>query len=327
MGRVHHNFTLLFFLVAAVGLPAISHAQKSAEQDQPLRLSTQLVVVDAQVMRKNQRTPVTGLTERSFTLFEEGVKQQITHFSQDRLPLSIVLLLDVSASVMPAIDQVRDSGLRALNELKPGDEVALMSFGAWATVLQDFTKDRQLIAAQVAFIETMGPWIREGTYIDEAVYQAARYLSNAANPNSRRVIVIVTDNLSNQPDNIGHSEADALLQLHQNGVVVCGLVVGDFNAMANHFKKQRLLLRDSIANFLTETGGILTRVDKDNVNDKLAGLIERLRSRYSLGYTPLNLQRDGRFRNIKLKVTPEVQRSEGEVTILARKGYYAPAAK
>lgn len=327
MGRVNHKLLLLFVLVAVVGLRATSRAQKSVDQDHPLKLSTQLVVVDAQVMRKNEKTPVIGLTERSFALYEEGVKQQITHFSQDRLPLSIVLLLDVSSSVMPAIDQVRDTGLRALNELKPGDEVALMAFGAWATVLQDFTKDRELIAAQMAFIESMGPWIREGTYIDEAVYEAARYLSNAANPNSRRVIVIVTDNLSNQPDNFGHSEADALLQLHENGVVVCGLVVGDFNAVANHYKKQRLHLRDSIANFLTETGGILSRVDKDNVTDRLAGLIERLRSRYSLGYTPINLQRDGRFRNIKLKVTPEVERSEGEVSIVARKGYYAPAAK
>lgn len=289
-----------------------------------MRLSTQLVVLDAQVLSKKTGIPVNRLSERDFVLYEEGVKQQITHFSQDRLPLSIVLLLDVSGSVMPAIDQVRDSGLRALNELKPGDEVALMAFGAWATVLQDFTRDRQLIAAQVAVIESMGPWIREGTDIDEAVHEAAKYLAKATNPNSRRIIVIVTDNLSNQPPTLGHPESEAMQRLHASGAALCGLVVGDFAAVVNDYRMRGLLLDDSIAGYVTETGGIVSRVDKDDVTATLALLIERLRNRYSLGYTPLNAKQDGRFRNIKLKVLPEVERREGEMTIVARKGYYAP---
>ena len=70
--------------------------------------------------------------------------------------------------------------------------------------------------------------------------------------------------------------------------------------------------------------GILSQVDKDDVTAKLARLIERLRSRYSLGYTPNNVTRDGKFRNIKLRLVPEVERRKGKVTIVARKGYYAP---
>jgi Ca-activated chloride channel homolog len=322
--RVHQKALLLLALVAAVASPIHSQTQKRND-DEPLKLSTQLVVVDAQVLTKKTGIPVNGLSERDFALYEEGVKQQITHFSQDKLPLSIVLLLDISGSVMPAIDQVRDSGLRALNELKPGDEVALMAFGAWASVLQDFTRDRRLIAAQVAAIESMGPWIREGTHIDEAVYEAAKYLLKASNPDRRRIIVIVTDNLSNQPPNLGHSETEAMQQLHASGAAVCGLVVGDFNAAVNEYKRKGLLLDDSIGGYLAETGGILSQIDKDDVTAKLASLIERLRSRYSLGYTPLNAKRDGKFRNIKLKVSPEVERRAGEVTIVARKGYYAPA--
>jgi Ca-activated chloride channel homolog len=320
---VHHKALLLVALVFAVVTPVFPSAQKGNESDQPLKLSTQLVVVDAQILNKRTGLPVNGLSERDFVVYEQGIKQQISHFSQDMLPLSIVLLLDVSGSVMPAIDRVRDSGLRALNELKPGDEVALMAFGAWATVLQDFTRERQLIAARMAFIESMGPWIRNGTYIDDAVYEAARYLTKASNPNSRRIIVIVTDNLSNQPPELGHSEAEALRRLHASGAVFCGLLVGDFDAAVDAYRRQGLLLPNSIANYLAETGGILSRVDKDDITAKLARLIERLRSRYSLGYTPLNNKRDGKFRNIKLTVSPEVERREGEVTIVARKGYYA----
>ena len=320
----YHKLLALVALVAAVGSPAFPQSQNSNTQDEPLKLSTQLVVVDAQVLSKKTGTPVNGLSERDFTIYEEGVKQQITHFSRDRLPLSIVLLLDVSASVMPVVEQVRNSGLRALNELKPGDEVALMAFGAWATVLQEFTRDRELIAAQVSFIDSMGPWIREGTHIDEAVFTAANYLAKASNPNSRRIIVVVTDNLSNQPPNFGHSEAQALQMLHEAGAAFCGLIVGDFDATAIEYKRKGFYLRNSIANFVAETGGILSQVDKDDVTAKLARLIERLRSRYSLGYTPLNAKRDGKFRNIKLKVATDIERRNGDVTIVARKGYFAP---
>ena len=148
-------------------------SQAQDKQDEPLKISTQLVVIDAQVLNKKTGLPVRGLGERDFLISEDGTKQQLTHFSQDSLPLSIVLLLDVSGSVMPTIDSVRESGLKALNQLKAGDEVSLMAFGVWTTVLQEFTKDRQLVAERVGAIERMGPWIREGTYIDEAIYQSA----------------------------------------------------------------------------------------------------------------------------------------------------------
>ena len=324
MGTTRLFALLLLGLIDAVGTSAVSQQQKNIEKDEPLRLSTQLVVVDAQVLSKKSGAPVNRLSERDFVLYEEGVKQQITHFSQDTLPLSIVLLLDVSGSVVPVIDKVRDSGLQALNQLKPGDEVAVIAFGAWTDVLQGFTRDRQLVMSQIGFIDLMGPWIRGGSYIDEAVYDAARYLIKAAHPDSRRIIVIVTDNLSNQPPGFGHTEADALRQLHESRAVVCGLVLGDFKTTADQYKRQGVLLRDTIANFIGETGGVLSQVDKDNVTSKLSALIDRLRSNYSLGYTPLNSVRNGKFRKIKLTLVPQVERREGEVTIVARKGYYAP---
>lgn len=306
------------------GRPVRSQSKGDA-QDEPVKLSTELVVVDAQVLRKKLGTPVEGLIERDFVLYEDGVKQQITHFSQDKLPLSIVLLLDISGSVMPAVKQVRDSGLTALNELKAGDEVALMAFGLWAKIVQDFTTDRNRVASRLNAIELLGPWIREGTRIDDAVYEAADYLKKSSNPESRRIVIMVTDNLSTQEDGQGHSEADAIKALHAAGATVCGLVVGDFNATANEYKKKGSYLKDSIGSYITDTGGILSQVDANDVSAKLAKLIERLRSRYSLGYTPFNNRHDGKFHNIKLRVAPAIERREGEIMIVARKGYVAAA--
>src|SRR5215470_5079406 len=97
--------------------------QKSSD-DQVIKLKSDLVVVDIQVLNRKTGRPVNVLAKEDFTLEEDGVKQYIETFSQDKLPLSIVLLLDVSGSVQPVIDQVAAHGIEALGQLKPSDEVA-----------------------------------------------------------------------------------------------------------------------------------------------------------------------------------------------------------
>jgi VWFA-related protein len=317
------RYCVLILFALFLILTSRSQSQERSAAEEPLKLSAELVVLDAQVLSKKTGAVVNGLALENFTLFEDGVRQRITHFSQDKLPLSIVLLLDVSGSVQPIIDRVCEEGLRALRQLKPEDEVALMAFGLWAMVLQDFTKDRQLITKRAGDIRSMGPWISERTYIDEAVFQAATHLSRASNPDSRRIIIIVTDNLSNQPKTVAHSQSEAMEMLFEAGAVVSGLVVGDFAGEVNRYKSKGRFIEDSIGNYVAETGGVVLQVDKDDVVSKLAGVIDRIRTRYSFGYAPLNEKRDGTFRKLKLKISPDVEQREGGIAILTRKGYYA----
>lgn len=300
------------------------HAQQQNTGDAPIKLRTELVVLDAQVIRKSTGEVVSGLTKNDFAIYEDGVKQQITNFSQDKLPLSLLLLLDVSGSVQPVIDQVRDQGAQVLGRLRPDDEVAVMVFGKWATVTQDFTRDRRLIIKRIGYIAGMGPWIREATYIDQAVYQAAKYLGKSANPNSRKIIIVITDNQSNQPLGISQSEGDALEALIESDAALCGLVVGDFAGAVEHYKRQGLILKDSIGNYVSDTGGLVLPVERSDAVEKLAGMIERLRTRYSFGYIPANTKRDGKFRTLKLTIAPAVEKREGRITIITRKGYRVP---
>ena len=313
-------FLLLFMAVSG---PLTLHARQQDPSDAPLKLRTELVVLDAQVTRKSTGEVVSGLARNDLTLYEDGVKQQITHFSQDKLPLSIVLLLDVSGSVKGVIDRVSDEGIAVLRKLKPEDEISIIIFGAWATIFQNFTRDRQLISKRIGEIESIGPWIQEGTYISEAVYQASDHLARSARPDNRRVIIIITDNISNQRET-GHSVPEATESLIESGATVFGLVVRDFAALARDYSKKGWILHDSIGNFVNDTGGVALQVDQDDALEKLAAVIERVRTRYSLGYTPKNEKRDGKFRKIVLKVSPEIEKRAGGIAILARRGYYAP---
>ena len=315
---------LLLAVIMSIAPIARTQEQQQQSEDEPIKISADLTVVDAQVLSRKTGRVVGGLSKEDFTLYEDGVKQYVAHFSQDRLPLSIVLLLDISGSVQPVINQVRDEGIAALKLLKPEDEVAVMAFGLWAKVIQDFTKDREAVIRSIALIELMGPWIREGTYIDEAVYQAATHLGKASNPDSRRSIIIITDNITTQRWGEGHSGSEAMEQLMEAGVVMSSLIVTDFDSYVAEQKKLGMNVNDSISHYVRETGGLKLQTNKSDVSTKLAEIIERLRTRYSFGYTSTNQNRDGKFRKVRIELSPEVEKREGKIAILARKGYFAP---
>ena len=296
------------------------------DADAPVKLRADLVPLDAQVVRKKDGEPVSHLTKDDFIVTEDGVRQTLSHFSQDPRPLSVLLLLDVSASVQPIIERVSEEGMQALAQLRPDDAVAVMAFGRWATVTQPFTKDRQRIINRIGDIQTMSEWIRAATYIDEAVYQAARYMSEAASPDSRRVIIIITDNETNQPFYEGHQERESLEMLLRADTVFCGLLVGKFTTTAAGYRRQGLNVRNNVGPFVSESGGVVAEAEKTDAVAQLAKLIERMRTRYSMAYVPSNQNRDGKFRKIKLSLVPGVEKREGKVEIKTRSGYYAPKA-
>jgi hypothetical protein len=104
-----------------------------------------------------------------------------------------------------------------------------------------------------------------------------------------------------------------------------GLTVGDFQSEAAEYKKKGFTLIDSIGDYAEQTGGIVMQVEKQDAVEKLGRLIERLRTRYSFGYSSLNAKRDGKFRKISLKISPAVEKREGGIAVITKKGYYGRA--
>jgi len=118
---------LLVFPLIIAALLACAYSQEKDPID-VVKVNTDLVVFDVQVIDKQTGRVVGNLNKEDFELSDNGVKQQISYFSRDELPLSIILLLDVSASVRPIIHDIRDGALNALQRLKPDDQVAVMAF-------------------------------------------------------------------------------------------------------------------------------------------------------------------------------------------------------
>lgn len=316
-------------IIMAVLIACASVSAQTPEQPQEvLRISTDLVVLDAQVQNKKTGAIIGNLKPADFELTEDGIKQEIAYFSVDKLPLSIVLLLDVSGSVQPFIDQISAGALQALQRLKPEDEVAVMAF-AWKTqLIQGFTKDRQLVAQQIQRVNEIAK-VGRGTDILVGINEAAKVMNHATSPVSRRVIITVTDNSALIPRRmIRVTEKETLDNLFESGSVVCGLIVRGLVARIDSVVRWSPAVMAHAKYFKVDplaeqTGGEMMNSDKPEVDRKLGELFDHLRSRYSIGFISTNPNFDGGFRKLSLKLSPEAQKQNRDAIVRTRQGYYA----
>ncbi|MGI9167987.1 MAG: hypothetical protein ACR2G5_16685 [Pyrinomonadaceae bacterium] len=138
-------------LVLAVVLfshPTISQTRDSGKTGPPspspevIKVDVDLVNVDALVLQKKLARVVDGLKKEDFQIFEDETKQDITHFSQDSLPLSVLVLIDRGGCLDPFREELHRAAREAIDRLKPIDEVALMTFQIESTLVQPFTRNR-----------------------------------------------------------------------------------------------------------------------------------------------------------------------------------------
>jgi VWFA-related protein len=314
--------------------------QGQAEQDPPsdpgddvLRISTDLTVLDVQVLRQRDNSVIASLRASDFELLEDGQRQEIAHFSVDRIPLSVILLLDVSGSVRPYIQDIGKGGLEALRRLKPDDEVAVMTFGhvanGYVHLVQDYSRDREQTAERLGRIVEFGE-SGGGTNIPFALNAATQRMRSTGHSRSRRVIIVVTDN---QPAALGRlrdSDMDLLLSnLYESDSLVCALLAGsmmsglEYQAIRAGRNAAVLASKDfKVDPYVEATGGESFRY-QEQVTPKLAELLDRLRTRYSIGYASTNQKYDGRFRKVTLRLTKDAERANEKVVVKTRRGYYA----
>lgn len=73
--------------------------------------------------------------------------------------------------------------------------------------------------------------------------------------------------------------------------------------------------------FVEETGGEMVGAPPDEIDATLNRLVENISASYSLAYTPTNTARDGKRRRIRVELNSEVEKREGKVVLLSRRGY------
>src|ERR1044071_6976196 len=311
--RAFTSYALCLFLCLSVFSTARA---QDLDPNDVIRVNTDLVVFDAQVIDKKTRKAFGGLRREDFEIYEENVRQPIAYFSQDQLPLSVLLLLDISRSVTPIIEQVGAGANEALQRLKPKDEVAVMAFADYPKLIQPFTKDRKAAAEKIS--EAGTTFLGYGTLLNEALYAAEQQMNNASNPTNRRAIIVITDNIAPAGGRFGKDKV--INDLLESGTVVYGLIVRA--ALGKVFNILSFGTIHGVNSYCEETGGEVLGADREEVDTRLAEMFTRLRTRYTLGFRPPANSEEGKFRRVKVQLTPAITKANKKLVVRARNGYY-----
>jgi VWFA-related protein len=308
------SLSLAGIIVSLIGIWSPSSAQEQSPAD-VITVNTDLVVFDAQVFDKKTKQAIAGLTKDDFEVTENGIRQPVSYLSRDELPLSIILLIDVSGSVRPILHRIRDGALKALQRLKPDDEVAVMAFANASSLAQDFTTDRDLVARTIAAATATDILGRE-TLLGPALASAATHMQLAPTQTSRRVIIVVTDNIviTFRPQ-----KKEILQKLFDSGSVVYGLKVCCGNGSLLGTLGMGAVW--GVDEYVEQTGGEILDADNNQIDAKLARMIDRLRLRYAIGFKPANTTEDGRFRRVKIRIASTKKKNE-QAVVLTKRGYY-----
>jgi len=293
-----------------------------------IRLAVDLVVLDAQVIQQKTGRVAGNLKMEDFLVAEDGVRQTITHFSQDSLPLSVILLIDRGGCLDPFSEKVRHATLEALQRLRPVDEVALMSFANNTELIEGFGRGRSRI---LNGLDHLPPHDENAEHcFNRALYDAADYMRRAGNPDGRRVIIVISA-ITTYFDCAGPTPEEARMAILESGSVVCGIIPktagqqmenGIMRAVAGFgglFKAKSSTLKQ----VADETGGEILTDKPENLDRTFNELIDHLRTRYTLGFVSTNRKRDGSFRKLKIEMSRQPAKVEDRLVVKTKRGYVA----
>ncbi len=272
-----------------------------------LHTDVEEVVLNATVLDGNKL--VQDLKKNNFTVFEDGVKQNIISFQHTDLPVSIALVVDNSGSMSKKRPAVNKSALDLIAASNPQDEAFVVNFSDEAFIDQEFTSNINKLRDGLSHIESRG-----GTALYDAVVASADKLAaDAKRP--KQVLVLITDGEDNASTLNLEQTIRRVQQLSGPVIYSIGLLFGDEMSHAEVRHARRALEMLS-----TETGGIAFFPKSLEQVDEIAAEVARdIRSQYTLGYHSTKPTTEPGFRRVQ--VTAE-EKGSGKLNVRTRTGYF-----
>lgn len=262
--------------------------------------------------------PVGGLTAGDFSIFEDGVQQDLSFFSSARLPMDVAILLDTSSSMSPVLTVAQDAAIGLVESAQHADRVSVTEFNDRANILHTLSSDMDGAIRAIRATSPRGSTaLYNGLYI--AMTEMVRSRRNTQDIRKQAVVV-----LSDGQDTSSLVQYEDVMELaNQSGIVLYTiLLLSPFDARqlndlkTSKFSQSLFVMRS----FADATGGVTFLTS--NVRD-LQGIYSKiateLAQQYTLGYMSTNARRDGQFRRIVVRVI-----GHPDVRTRTRSGYQAP---
>ena len=332
------KWSLALASLLAVVFASVFSLPVTAQQNPPeptIRVDVDLVNLLFAVRAKKGGAIISNLEKKDFTLFEDGKEQTIQRFSRDTdLPLTLGLLIDISASQENLIDIERDAASAFFSSvIRPKDEAFLISFGKETELLQDYTNSARQLRAGLNDLRGDGqtPMIGrgpipnvntgplpqigkpKGTLLFDAIYLASN--EKLKSEVGRKAIVLITDG-EDQGSTYDRKAAIEAAQRADTIIYSIYYVDRQFYARGGMFGGGGG--ESDLRKMSDETGGHVFVVDKKHTLQEIFQQLQNeIRNQYAIAYVPTNEKRDGGFRRIEIK-TPNT-----DYKVQARNGYYA----
>jgi Ca-activated chloride channel homolog len=309
-----HFQGIVKLLLAVVLAAATTSAQQlnspRPDVSQTLKVDVDLVVVNATVTDTQNRY-VTGLEPEHFQLWEDKVEQRLEYFSAEDVPLTVGIIFDVSGSMKDKLSAARDAAITFLKMGNPDDEYFLVEFSNRPQLTQDLTTDVAALQNRLVFAPAKGM-----TALYDAVYLGLNRIKEGTNP--KKALLLITDGEDNRSrynfSNIKEFVKEQDVQVYSIGIV---------DAWASQFGPAgggRALIQE-----LSElTGGRAFFPDSVlELEDICTKIAIELKNQYVLGYRSTNESQNGKWREIRVRITPPT--GLPRLSVRAKAGYYGPA--
>ncbi len=271
-------------------------------------VNTELVSLTITVTDPYNRL-VTGLDKQHFEIFEDKVKQEITHFSDDDVPVSLGIVFDVSGSMKGKLDRARDALKAFIQTSHNDDDFFLVGFNQRANLLAEFT-DGDSLSNKLHLVDPKGQ-----TAVYDAVYLGIEKVKQGHH--DKRALLLISDGQDNS-SRYTYGELRKLLKEAGVQIYCIGIVeMGGGSGGALDMQGQGIL--EEIAQV---TGGkaFFPRTAAE-LEDQTTRIALELRHQYSIGYMPTNIKKDGQWHKIKVNV--KQPRGLPTLKVQHKEGYYA----
>ena len=327
--------------LSLLSAPAVAVATPQADDPRfTFRSDVTLGRVDAQVLDDGNH-PIRGLRVQDFILRVDGKPQDIRNFQSERMPVDLVLLLDVSHSMEPHIRRVATASHQALRALGDQDRIATMVFDRFTRLAMPFRSSRldaERDLENLLYRETFGG----GTDITRGLLDTASYVEQNARHDARRAIVIVTDDQTERNRNeaavlraltLADSALSALIApdaLHTGTSyryppslddrprdVFGGLIPGRYGSYSRGPRTQSA----GTSQIANQSGGDSMAVDQASAFEQT---LARIRERYALYFYLPEGMKPGEERSVEVSLTDAARRRYPRAEVRYRRSYLAP---
>jgi VWFA-related protein len=310
-GRVRGILVRIAAIAAVAATTAAGAAQPPQppiRDERPFSSGVEITSVTATVTDKDGKL-IVDLPRDLFEIYEDGVRQTITQFTRERVPVGLGVLLDVSDSMYgQRIQDARAAVDRFLFDLlDPADEFFVTAFNHAPRALTGWTREHGEVQRALAGLRPSG-----GTAIYDTIVSAMPLIEHRNR--QRAALLLISDGADTASTATLRDVRAALLR---SDAFVYAIAIDSPEHRAINSRINPQLLRE----ITTESGGRTEVVERTaDLEQATARIAEELNSQYLLGFSSAK-GADGQFHSLRVRV------ASGDYRVRARNGYVAVPAR